>query len=919
MLAIVLGKIRNNFKLALCLLIGNILLIAAVCSIPVYSEAITQRVFMKELENVQLTTGRYPGRLTLGLKSSQAKADGTFERIDGIVANELSGDFGAEVQSANRITSTLSYDFIGGEGLSKASRKRAGLRSETLFPAEIFEGSAPLRDIGADKVISAVVSEDTYISMNLALGDRFILKGFSDGYSIEITGVFRGAAGYNNVFVINDELMQSLFASEKNYRNVTNVEWVVNLDYYAFRIYNSDELLATLESYSKLADSKNYSFSARFAEVLTPFPEKARNLNLTLWILEAPLFILLIFFISMVARQILTLDRNEISVLKSRGATRPQIFQLYLLMNGTLALVSLIIGVPLGFLICSLLGASGGFLEFVNRSALGLRLQPFALGLACLTAFGSVLITVLPSIPFSKITIVAHKLGKAHRRSPLWQKLFLDVLLLAFSLYEWYSFSARLDALNGSLAVDPLLFVSSSLFMLGAGLLFVRLFGYVIRLVYAAVGPILPPSLYSAFMKVMRSSGDEQFIMLFLVLTLSTGIFNSSIARTVNLNNDNALRYSIGADTVVKEEWKINARHSVTAVNELGDLYYKEKVYYEPDFNRYSNAPDAEAATKVYRDTAAEVRYSTQVIKDTTVMGVISNEFGNVAWLRGGLLPQHFYNYLNILAENPEAVLISVNLAEDYGLKKGDRLQYTTNSKTYYGVVSGVVAYWPGFEPSYTQIDYDGVATVNHRSLIVSGLGYMQQMNGIQPYEVWIKTDGQSPKSLYAAAESGNVTYERFTDLNAELINSKNNPVFQGTNGVLTVSFLIVLVVCAAGFLIYWILSIRSRELQFGIFRAMGLTLKELISMLLCEQVLLSGTSIATGIAVGLITSKLFVPLIQVGYATGSPLPLVVASETNDGVRLLVITGAILLLCMAVLWRIVSTLKIAQALKLGED
>jgi putative ABC transport system permease protein len=455
--------------------------------------------------------------------------------------------------------------------------------------------------------------------------------------------------------------------------------------------------------------------------------------------------------------------------------------------------------------------------------------------------------------------------------------------------------------------------------MLGAGLLFVRLFGYLIRLIYAVTGPLLPPSLYSAFMKVMRSSGEEQFIMLFLVLTLSTGIFNSSIARTVNLNNDNALRYSIGADAVLLEEWKVNARHSVTAVNELGDLYYKEKVYYEPDFDRYVNAPETVRATRVYRDTAAEIRFSTQFIRDTTVMGIVSNEFGETAWLRDGLLTRHFYSYLNILAENPEAILVSENLALDYGLKLGDRVQYNSDGKTYYGLISGFVPYWPGFEPSYTTVDYDGVVTLNKRSLIVAGLGYMQQTNGIQPYEVWLKTNGESPKSLYTLPESGAVIYERFTDLNAELVNSKNNPVFQGTNGVLTVSFLIVLVVCAAGFLIYWILSIRSRELQFGIFRAMGLTLKELISMLLCEQVLLSGTSIIMGIVVGVITSKLFVPLIQVGYATGSPLPLVVASEAADGIRLLIITGAILLLCMAVLWRIVSTLKIAQALKLGED
>jgi putative ABC transport system permease protein len=111
----------------------------------------------------------------------------------------------------------------------------------------------------------------------------------------------------------------------------------------------------------------------------------------------------------------------------------------------------------------------------------------------------------------------------------------------------------------------------------------------------------------------------------------------------------------------------------------------------------------------------------------------------------------------------------------------------------------------------------------------------------------------------------------------------------------------------------------RSRELQFGIFRAMGLSIRELISVLLTEQLLISGTSILAGVGVGAIASKLYVPLIQVGYATGTHLPLVVASDGGDYVRLLAVTLSILAVCMVVLGVLLKRLKVAQALKLGED
>lgn len=38
------------------------------------------------------------------------------------------------------------------------------------------------------------------------------------------------------------------------------------------------------------------------------------------------------------------------------------------------------------------------------------------------------------------------------------------------------------------------------------------------------------------------------------------------------------------------------------------------------------------------------------------------------------------------------------------------------------------------------------------------------------------------------------------------------DPLLQGTNGVLTMSFIVMLVLCTAGYLIYWIMSIRARE-----------------------------------------------------------------------------------------------------------
>ena len=100
----------------------------------------------------------------------------------------------------------------------------------------------------------------------------------------------------------------------------------------------------------------------------------------------------------------------------------------------------------------------------------------------------------------------------------------------------------------------------------------------------------------------------------------------------------------------------------------------------------------------------------------------------------------------------------------------------------------------------------------------------------------------------------------------------------------------------------------------------MGMSMREIITMLIIEHVFISGTALATGALVGHLTSKLYMPLIQIAYAAyDNSLPLKVISEQSDMVRLTVIVGVMIVICMVILGWLISKMKIAQALKLGED
>lgn len=146
------------------------------------------------------------------------------------------------------------------------------------------------------------------------------------------------------------------------------------------------------------------------------------------------------------------------------------------------------------------------------------------------------------------------------------------------------------------------------------------------------------------------------------------------------------------------------------------------------------------------------------------------------------------------------------------------------------------------------------------------------------------------------------------------------DPLLQGTNGVLTMSFIVMLVLCTAGYLIYWIMSIRAREMVFGVLRACGMHKGEIFKMLFMEQFFSGVCAVFAGIGIGKMTSAMFVPMLQRTYAAANQiLPMRIISDAGDQMRLYGGILSAMLICLVVLTVLVFRLNITKALKLGEE
>jgi len=934
MLNFVIRKMLNKKWMAISLLLGNLLMIAIAAAIPLYSEAILQRTLTSHLNTFMAETNSYPG--TVSFQYSHNKNTG----LDKLAKAEemltaLSETWevpALETVSQYYKSGVTAYPDILIEYIKESHSMKLTSYSDIADHIQIIYGNMYTPGLKEENVFEVIVNKRTFEKQNLALDEYLSLPKLTDAngvpYRIKIVGVFENSNAEDPywlsspnksdaTYVMDYDLFQELFVTPDSGQGFS-AEYHTILDYTAIRSDQASFMKETMADYLEEFKELSITIKFYFQDIIETFIGEADKVTITIWVLQTPIFFLLIAFIFMVSRQMLESEQNDISVFKSRGASKNQLVRLYLLQSILLALLGLVLGVPLGVMICKMLGASNAFLEFVRRGALTVRITPTVLLFACGAAFISICTMVIPVFKFANVSIVNHKRQKNRKnKRTIWKLLGLDFILIAVSLYGLYNFNKQeaylLQQVMEGAALDPTLYLYSSLFLFGCGLLVLRILPLIIQLVFQIGKKWWPPALQASFLRILRTNDNQGFMVVFLILTVALGIFSTKTARTINANAEDRLYYSVGADIVLAEEWSDNS----------GAMTLDENLTFafeEPRFEKYEKMEGIESVTKVLVDESIVTSVPGGVLNGIQLMGINTKEFGETAWFKDSLLDSHWYDYLNAMSQNSRAVLVSSNFQKKYGYEIGDTITYR-HSK--YGAINGViygfVDYWPTYAPSSTVVNKDGTQTIKDNYLIVAHLSQIQSVWGITPYQVWINAK-DSTQFIYDYAAETRTNFEFFEDAASQVIAQKNDPVFQGTNGVLTIGFIIVLLLCTTGFLIYWIMSIQSRTLQFGIFRAMGMSKNEILSMLGIEQIFISGTSIAAGVLVGHLGADLFVPLIQIAYSSSErAIPLEIISQTSDYIRLGVVIGAMIVLCMVILGILISKIRIAQALKLGED
>jgi len=310
--------------------------------------------------------------------------------------------------------------------------------------------------------------------------------------------------------------------------------------------------------------------------------------------------------------------------------------------------------------------------------------------------------------------------------------------------------------------------------------------------------------------------------------------------------------------------------------------------------------------------------------RDCGILGIDRLTFPQVAFFREGFVPgvadTHSLGALmNVLALQPSGVLVPQSFLDQTGLTIGNTIRIKAGDRSL-GLdfdqdltIAGSYLYFPTVFP-------DGTLTfiMNLETLFGS-------YDAIVGNDVWIDlhpgTDSTEViQQIQELAYRDNTAVRVLGNSLAAIEEARSETEWTGLFGVLNLGFLLTSLLPGIGFILYSFASLHRRTIEFGILQAIGLSIRQLVSSLVFEQLGLMSMAILAGILIGFLTSVLFLPILQASIVPGEPIPpFQVQIGWNEagwlGIYFFVVLTLTIILTITHLVR----MRIFQAVKMGES
>ncbi|MFC1996441.1 FtsX-like permease family protein [Chloroflexota bacterium] len=818
-----------------------------------------------------------------------------------------------------------------------------GFMDEIENHIEILEGNFPApASTSQEDPVGVMIHEDLATELGLQVGEQYLAhiqsvaqsgNEVTNQYLLEISGIWKPSNPSETYWISSPSFYENvLFVPEQSFSEristylpdeVFSAYWYMILDGSDVHVEDVVPLLSNIHNVEKLTNYllPDIRMSVSPADALWEYRVASRSLTILLYAFSIPILGLILAFISLVSRLSVERQRNEIAILRSRGASPLQIVGMTALEGLILGLVSLVISLPLAMQLTRVITQTRSFLD-LGTAKTGLRVavssSSIQIGLA---AIGLVLLAmIIPALGASRHTIISYK-QEAGRvaKAPWWQRTWMDVLLFIPAAYGTYLLQqqGRIAILGSDTATgandpfqNPLLFLVPALGIFALTLFSLRLIHPVMALISRIAGFTKNASLTLATRQLSRAPGSYHTPLIILILTVSLSSYTASLAYTLDEHLTDQSYYRTGADVQFLDTGSSSSGGSGFGFG--GDSDEEENIWVFIPVDEYRKVEGVDSVARLGRYAASNITKAEGLSRGFFV-GVDRIDFPQVAFWREDFADQSLGLMMNSLALQQNGILVDQRVLSEGGYKIGDTISpmvtmYGNNFQVDFQIV-GAFDYFPTWYP-------------DQGPLIVGNLDYLfQQMGGEFPYRVLLKLDGGADPNGLGSGDPEGVSLSTLswnTPIDA-IIEAQSQPERQGLLGFLFIGFATAALLTVLAFLLHMVFSFQRRFIELGVLRAAGLSMGQMTGYLVWELAFLIMIGGVIGTVLGYFASITFIPFMQIGReATDLIPPFNVLIAWDSIYQIYWMFGILFALTLVVSIFLLRRMRIFQAIKLGE-
>ncbi len=904
-------RIRQHLLLVLWVIVGLSVATTLALSLPLYVDSVYSDILDSRLEEPDYNfrfryLGAWNGNITIDdVTNASAAVQQGFVREIGLdviqnVKYVRGGSWQVRTQT-NQPLGTYGMSFLNG-----AEDKYEIVQGEWP-PAEEWQEGTPY---------PVLLPETALYNSGINVGDILIAqRAGAQPAQVQVTALWSPINSddpawvfppkfFDLVLLTEEDLLWTMLESVQGQNPIDEAAWQLIFDGEELRTAEIDGLIANIETGVRDVDIVLPGVRQDVAptESLKAFSEEVNALSLQLFIIILPVGGLVLYFVSLVANLLVTRQQGEDVKLRSRGMSRSGVLWIHIQMWLMLVLIALAVGIFVSPYIVRIVGQTISFLEIdINSPVLEVTYTLEAIFTGVATGLIAASSGLFLAWRTTRQNINSFRQQSARGGKAWWQRAYLDIMILVPAGYVLYTLNQQggLTTSADSPFSDPLTFIGPTLFALGATLLFLRILPMILSFLARVLAVTRNMTLLMALRELTRSEGRYRGALLMMAFTLSLTGFTASMASTLDRSLVDSINYAIGSDLVIvtvadaQTDTGADATLTVTGYNAppVQDLRAIDDLYGVSRFGSY---------------TARLVVRSSRV--DGKVVGIDRGDIAAVTRWREDYAIDDLGTLVNQLAGNRTGVLLDSNTVNELAVAIGQEVTLQVQALgSWYETrvpVIGVFDFFPTTDPR------EGFVMITNIDPLFETVGTEL------PQNVWLSLkDGADIDEVQKQIIDINFPVLRWQDPEATLQQAQREPGRRGVLGFLSVGFVASIVLTLIGTIIQSTASFRAQSSQLGTLRAMGMSGTSVGIYMILLQSLMASSGILSGTTIGVMTTLLYLPLLD--FSGGLP-PYLVRVAWDEIIIVYSVFAGILLFVTLFISLLLSREQLSQVVKIGD-